>query len=194
MNPQQNLSDIVDEMSSVLLTLQTDMIKVMNGINQLNLLITKIKQNNLNNINNNMINDMMNINNNMQNMAMGMNNNMMGMQGMNMLMPMNGMMNNMNFGMQNLNFENYEGWTLRFENQWDKREININISEQKLFKDAISMYKIKSNNLGDYKFIFNAHELNPDLKICQSGLNNLSKILVLSYESIKGGSVQTFLK
>ena len=44
MNPQQNLNDMIDEMSSVLLTLQTDMIKVMNGINQLNLITTKIKQ------------------------------------------------------------------------------------------------------------------------------------------------------
>ena len=50
MNPQQNLNDMVDEMSSVLLTLQTDMIRVMNGINQLNLIITKIKQYNANNI------------------------------------------------------------------------------------------------------------------------------------------------
>ena len=44
MNTQQNLNDIVHEMSSVLLTLQSDMVKVMNGINQLNLIITKIKQ------------------------------------------------------------------------------------------------------------------------------------------------------
>ena len=86
-------------MSSVLFTLQTDMLKVMNEINQLTLIISKIKQYNANNINNNMINNMMDINNNIQDMAMEMNNNMMGMQGMNMLMPMNGMMNNMNFGM-----------------------------------------------------------------------------------------------
>ena len=54
------------------------MVKVMNGINQLNLIITKIKQynenNTNNNTNNNINNNMMNINNNMQNMAMGMNN------------------------------------------------------------------------------------------------------------------------
>ena len=141
MNPKQNLNDIINEMSSVLLTLQTDMIKVMNGINQLNLIITKIKQYNENNINNNLVNNMMNLNNNMQNMAMGINNNMMGMQGMNMLMPTNGIMNNMNFGMPNLNIEDPEGWTLRFENQWDKNTFNINISEQKLVKEAISMYR-----------------------------------------------------
>ena len=44
MNPQQNLYDMVDEMSSVISTLQGDMYKVMNGINQLNIIITKIKQ------------------------------------------------------------------------------------------------------------------------------------------------------
>ena len=125
MDPQQNLNEMVDEMSSVLLTLQTNMIKVMNGINQLNLLITKIKQYNANN----MINNMMNINNNFQSIALGMNN-MMGMQGMNMLMPMNGIMNNMNFEMHNFNLEDIEGWNLRFEDQEDKSTINIKISEQ----------------------------------------------------------------
>ena len=151
MNPQQNLNDMVDEMSSVLLTLQTDMIRVMNGINQLNLIITKIKQYNANNINNNMINNMMNINNNIQDMAMGMNN-VMGMQGMNMLMPMNGMMNNMNFGMKNLNIEDPEGWILLFEDQNDRLTINIKISEQKLVKEAISMYKLKTGRTEKCKF------------------------------------------
>ena len=111
-------------MNSVLLTLQTNMIKVMNGINQLNLIITKIKQYN----SNNMINNMMNINNNFQNMALGMNN-MMGIQGMNMLMQMNEMMNNMNFGMNNFNLEDIERWNLTFENQEDNSSIYIRISE-----------------------------------------------------------------
>ena len=179
MNPQQNLNDMIDEMSSVLLTLQTDMIKVMNGINQLNLIIIKIKQYNANNINNNMINNMMNINNNMLNMTMGMNNNMMGMQGMNMLMPMNGIMNNMNFGMQDLNIEDPGGWNLIFENKKDRSIRNIKISEQKLVKEAISMYKLKFGITDKCKFIFNNHELFPEIKICHSGLNNLSKILVI---------------
>ena len=84
MDNQQNLNELLDEMSSVLLTLQTDMLKVMNAISQLNLIITKIKQFKSNNINNNIMNNMMNINNNIQNMVMGMNNNMMGMPNMNM--------------------------------------------------------------------------------------------------------------
>ena len=189
MNPQQNLNDMADEMSSVLLTLQTDMIKVMNGINQLNLIITKIKQYN----SNSMMNNMMNINNNFQNMALGMNN-MMGIQGMNMLMPMNGIMNNMNFGMQTINLDDPEGWILRFEDQEDKPSINIKISEQKLVKEAISMYLLKSGRTDKCKYIFNQHELQPELKICQSGLCNGSKILVLSIQNLRGGSIQTNLK
>ena len=184
MNPQQNLNDMIDEMSSVLLILQTDMIKVMNGINQLNLIITKIKQYNANHINNNMINNMMNINNNIQGMSMAMNNNMMGMQGMNMIMPMNGMMNNMNFGMQNVNLYDPEGWTLLFEN--NKKITNIKISEQKLFKEAINMYKEKSGYTNDCKFIFNGKELNPEFKICQSGLMNYSKIIVIPFANVQG--------
>ena len=183
MNPQQNLNDMVDEMSSVLLTLQTDMIKVMNGINQLNLIITKIKQYNENNTNNNINNNMMNINNNMQNMAMGMNN-MMGIQNMNMLMPMNGIMNNMNFGIPGLNLEDHVGWNLLFENQWDKKVVTIRISEKKQVKEAINMYKIKSNNNRECKYRFNNKELIPEMKICQSGLNNFSKILVLSVKDL----------
>ena len=75
MNPQQNLYDMVDEMSSVISTLQGDMYKVMNGINQLNIIITKIKQykenNNIMNNMNNQIDNMMNI---MPNLNMGINN------------------------------------------------------------------------------------------------------------------------
>ena len=167
-------------MSSVLLTLQSDMVKVMNGINQLNLIITKIKQYNANN---NINNNMMNINNNMQKMAMGMNN-MMGMQDMNMLMPMNGIMNNMNFGIPGLNLEDHDGWNLLFENQWDKKVVNIRISEKKLVKEAINMYKIKSNNNRECKYIINNKDLFPEMKICQSGLSNFSKILVISVKDL----------
>ena len=183
MNTQQNLNDIVTEMSSILLTLQSYMVKVMNGINQLNLIITKIKQYNENNTNNNINNNMMNINNNMQNMAMGMNN-MMGIQNMNMLMPMNTMMNIMNFGMPGLNLEDHDGWNLLFENQWDKKVVTIRISEKKQVKEAINMYKIKSNNNRECKYRFNNKDLIPEMKICQSGLNNFSKILVISVKDL----------
>ena len=51
------------------------------------------------------------------------------MQGMNMLMQMNEMMNNMNFGMNNFNLEDIERWNLTFENQEDNSSIYIRISE-----------------------------------------------------------------
>ena len=180
MDNKQNLNDLVDEMSSVLVTLQTDMLKVMNGINQLNLIITKIKQNKSNNINNNIMNDMMIINNNMQNMAMGMNNNMMGMPNMNMGMPNNAIMNNMNMGMNVLNLEDNIGWNLIFENQNDRQTFNVRISEQKLVEEAIKLYYLKSKRMDKCKFIFNDKELFGDIKICQSGLCNMAKILVIS--------------
>ena len=180
MDPQHNLYNMIDEMSSVLLTLQTDMIKVMNGISQLNLLISKIKQYKENNSNNMMMNNMMN---NMQNMGMGMNN-MMGMQGINMPMSMDamqGMMNNINFGNPNINIEDELGWNLIFENRNDGQTFLIRISEQKLFKEAISLYRLKSGNTERCEFKFNNRKLNPEMKICQTGLCNIQKIIVISY-------------
>ena len=187
MDNQQNLNDLVDEMSSVLVTLQTDMIKVMNAISQLNIIITKIKQFKSNNINDNIMNNMMNINNNMQNMVMGMNNNMMGMQNMNMGMPSIGMMNNMNMGMQEFSIEEKFGWNLIFENQDDGKSFNVFISEQKLVKEAIGLYMLKSGRNDKCKFVFNNHELYPEMKICQSGLSNMSRILVFSSQNVRGG-------
>ena len=43
-------------------------------------------------------------------------------------------------------------------------------------------------------YIFNNHHLNPEMKICESGLSNRSKILVFFNKDIIGGSVQTILK
>ena len=189
MNPQPNIYDMLDEMSSVLSTLQIDMMKVMNGINQLNLLITKIKQFKANDMNNNMmINNMMNMNNNinnMQNMVMGMNNNLMGIQNMNMPMPMNAMMmNNMIFPMQNVDLEDPDWWNLIFQKEY--KSVNIRISEQKLFKEAISLYLIKSNQVDKdrkkMKFIFNNKILFPEMKICQTELVKNSTIQVLDTE------------
>ena len=77
MNQGQNLDDMLNEMSKVLLNLQSDMSKVMTGINQLNLLISNIQKYRANNnMNNNMMgNGMMNNNiNNMMNNFNNMNN------------------------------------------------------------------------------------------------------------------------
>ena len=180
MDPQQNIFNMVDEMSSVLLTLQGDMFKVMDGINKLNLIITKIKQyQNNNNINNNinMNNQMNNIMNNMQNINMGMNN-MMNMQGMNMQMPMNPMMMN-NIINQNV-IVDPDGLTLIFNEAGDASKFFIKISGQKLFKEAINKFCSKKQREPERcKFIYNSRNLNPEIKISELGLQDMSKIVVV---------------
>ena len=181
MDPQQNIFNMVDEMSSVLLTIQGDMFKVMDGINKLNLIITKIKQyqNNNNNINNimNMNNQMNNIMNNMQNINMGMNN-MMNMQGMNMQMPMNPMMMN-NIINQN-DIVDPDGLTLIFEEPGDTSKFFIKISGQKLFKEAINKFCSKKQREPErYYFLYNGQKLNPEIKISELGLQDMSKIVVV---------------
>ena len=180
MDPQQNIFNMVDEMSSVLLTLQGDMFKVMDGINKLNLIITKIKQyQNNNNINNimNMNNQMNDIMNNMQNINMGMNN-MMNMQGMNMQMPMNPMM--MGDIVDKCDIVDPDGLTLIFEEPGDKSQFFIKISGQKLFKEAINKFCSKKQREPERcKFIYNSRNLNPEIKISELGLQDMSKILVV---------------
>ena len=91
---EEDIDNMLDEISKVILNLQTDMTKVLTGINKLNELTTKIKLarlNKKNNMNNNNMRNNMN-NNMMNNMMNNMNNNMM-----------NNMNNNMNNNMLNNN-------------------------------------------------------------------------------------------
>ena len=177
MDPQQNIFNMVDEMSSVLLTLQGDMFKVMDGINKLNLIITKIKQYQNNNNINNMNNQMNNIMNNMQNINMGMNN-MMNMQGMNMQMPMNPIMMN-NIINQN-DIVDPDGLTLIFNEAGDASKFFIKISGQKLFKEAINKFCSKKQREPErYYFLYNGQKLNPEIKISELGLQDMSKIVAV---------------
>ena len=137
--------------------------------------------------------NMMNQMGGMGGMDMNMMNQMAGMGGMNMNMmnQMAGMggMNMMGMNMMNqdsVNIDDNKGWNLIFENQNDKQTYNIRISENKTVQEAINLYKIKSGRNGKMKFIFNNKELCPDFKICASGLNNLSRILVISLQNLKG--------
>ena len=126
---------------------------------------------------NNMGNPMMmnmNMANPMMNMNMNMPNQMMNMPGMNNNTP--------------VNIDDAGGWNLIFENQNDRQSFNIRISEQKLVKEAISLYYLKSNKTDKCKFIFNNKELFPEMKICQSGLTNMAKILVISIQNLKGAN------
>ena len=50
------------------------------------------------------------------------------------------------------------------------------------------MYKLKTGRTEKCKFIFNTRELFPEMKICVTGLSNLSKILVYSVSNVRGGS------
>ena len=77
------------------------------------------------------------------------------------------------------------GWILFFEDQSQNSIESIKISEQKLVKEAIALYMQKTGKNGHYQFIFNHQELYPELKICQSGLHDLSKILVIESKNIE---------
>ena len=116
-----------------------------------------------------------------------MNNQMM----MNFLMQMQmnpqmmAMMNNPGGG-GNISIDDSQGWNLVFEKKSGGPTINLTISPEKTVTEAINAYKLKSMEEGQMKFIFNGKELPYSLKICQSGLNNGSKILVISTKDVEG--------
>ena len=88
--------------------------------------------------------------------------------------------------MMNIPLEYEKGWNLIFEDKF-KYIVTVTINEQKLVKEAISLYKLKSGKTGNnLKFMFNSHEVNPKMKICQSGLSDRCKIYVIDND-LKGG-------
>ena len=157
--------------------------------NMMNMMNNPMNGNNMGMMDPNMMN-MMNMNNmNMMPNMLGMNGNMMMNQNMmNMGMPMGNMaaMGNM-AGMGNLpGMDDSQGWNLIFENQNDLSNIIVTISEQKTIKEAISMYRVKANRTDECKFLFNSKQLYPEMRICESGLKDKSKILVVSIQNLKG--------
>ena len=88
----------------------------------------------------------------------------------------------------NIVIEDQQGWNLIFENQNDKKSYSIRISEQKTVQEAINLYLLKSGRSPNCKFIFNNKPLYPEMIICQSGLQNLSKILVISLQNVIGAN------
>ena len=171
---QQNFNDIIEELNSALFSLQTDLGKVMNGINQLNLIISKLKNCQ---VNNNMMNNMMNnINNNINNINMRMN--MINMQEMNMPIQVNPMMN-FNFEKINVEPDFSRHWNLYFEKDIEKTTVFID--PEKLVKEAIDMYLKKKGidiDRKNLRFLYNGKHINPEIKINQSGLIPNSKIFV----------------
>ena len=134
----------------------------------------------------------------MPGMNVGMPGMNMGMPGMNMGMPGMGNMGmpGMNMGMPGMGnmadigkvagVDDPQGWNLVFENQNDLNSIIVTISEQKTIKEAISKYRIKANRTDPCKFVFNSKQLYPEMRICESGLKDKSKILVISLQNLKG--------
>ena len=139
---------------------------------------------------------MMNMNPMMMQMG-GMNPMMMQMGGMNpMMMQMGGMnpmgMNN-NFNMNmdmnmNMNIGDNQGWNLLFEEKNGESSITVTISPDKTVREAINLYKIKANKDANaqMKYIFNGKQLAYDLTLSQSGLQNNSKITVVSIQNVIG--------
>ena len=186
MNQGQNLDDMLNEMSKVLLNLQSDMSKVMTGINQLNLLISNIQKYRANNnINNNMIN------NNMMGIGMMSSNNMM-----NNFNNMNNLINNINninpiMGNLNMNMNQYinipKFITVIFreageigDNYSNKIPIMMDVKEDEKISDIIQKYREKSSNYDiNLKFIFNAKDLNHSLTVAEAGITNNANIFVV---------------
>ena len=189
MNQGQNLDDMLNEMSKVLLNLQSDMSKVMTGINQLNLLISNIQKfRENNNMNNNMMgNDM---NNNIMNSNNMMNNNINNM--MNNFNNMNNLINNnINPMMRNTNIKidqylnNPVSFTVYFRESGNviKNTIMVNVNEDEKISDIIQKYREKSSNYDiNLKFIFNSKDLNHlnhSLTVAEAGITNNANIFVV---------------
>lgn len=84
-----------------------------------------------------------------------------------------------------------EEWLLIFHNQNRiGSDITIKIGKTKLVREAINKFcqslDISKSTQKYFKFIFNNNELFKDMQICQSGLNNGSKILVIDYSGLVG--------
>ena len=70
-------------------------------------------------------------------------------------------------------------WDLLFEDQAIKRTSVIRINPNKKFSEAINMYRIKSGDKEKVKFLFNNKEINPELKIFETGLRSRSSIIMV---------------
>ena len=87
----------------------------------------------------------------------------------------------------NITIDDENGWDLTFEEGNSREVINIRINNEKLVKEAISMYMLKSGRTDKCKLVFDGKELIPKMKINQSGLSNKSRILVISTQNLRGG-------
>ena len=170
---------------------------MLNNLNNMNI-NNMINMNNMNNMNNMMMLNNMNNNinmNNMNNMMMMNNMAMMNnaMNPMNNIMANNMMINNINNTMPiNGQMMPQSGnlWNLLFQRKISRtnaqQNINILIDPDKLFIEAVSMFKLRIGSNEDFKFIFNGKDVIKDIKISQTGLQNNSIITVISLQDVEG--------
>ena len=165
----------------------------MNMMNQMNMMNNGM-MNNMNNMN---LMNQMNMMNNMNNMN---NMNMMNMMNNGMMNPMNNiMMNNMMNVMPMMNNavpmanqmpQSGNLWNLLFQRKISRtntqQTINILIDPDKLFIEAVNMFKIKAGSDEDFKYIFNGKDVIKNIKISQTGLMNNSTITVISLAEVEG--------
>ena len=140
---------------------------------------------NQNQMNPMMMNQMMM--NNMNPMMMNqMNMNPMMMNQMNMNPMMLMMFQNMNN--YNNNNNNQQLWNLYFQTKkGTEQAVMIVVSPEATVKEAINLYRIKTNQLNDaINFIFNGKQLDFNLKLSQSGLANASTITVIGLKDVEG--------
>ena len=166
LNRGDYLDKMLIEMSNELINLQSNMSKVITGINKLKNLLSNIQEYRTNNkiMNNPMMNPMEN------------------------QMMMNPMINNMNIDINTeKQFSNIsETFTVFFEDNYrgEKRSFSILTKNDEKISEIIKKYRQKSSNYSkNIDFIFNAKHLNPSLTVSEAGLINGHAIQVIcNYE------------
>ena len=162
LNRGDYLDNMLIEMSNELINLQSNMSKVITGINKLKNLLSNIQEYRTNNkiMNNPMMNPMEN------------------------QMMMNPMINNMNIDINTeKQFSNIsETFTVIFEDNYrgEKRSFSILTKSDEKISEIIKKYRQKSSNYNkNIDFIFNAKHLNPSLTASEPGLTNCNIIQVI---------------
>ena len=183
-----NIDDMLNEISKSLMNLQTDINRVMLGINQINFLISKIQQFRANNSNlemgsnlimsNNMMNNMANMINPM-NLNMNMNSGIMPIQSM---MPIPPLVNMVPIEpiMPKKTFNVFFRESGRNINDNNRKITYMNVKGDEKVGEIIQRYRERNSDYRNLKFIFNAKSLNPLLRIDEEGLLEGANIFVVA--------------
>ena len=182
-----NIEDMLNEISKSLMNLQTDINKVMMGINQINFLISKIQQFRANNSNlemgsnlimsNNMMNNMANMINPM-NLNMNMNSGIMPIQSM---MPIPPLVNMVPIEpiMPKKTFNVVFRESGRNINDNNRKITYMNVKGDEKVGEIIQRYRERNSDYRNLKFIFDAKSLNPSLTADEAGLCDGANIFVV---------------